>query len=456
VRTHPLLLTLCLLGAGCAGSAVLRAADSGDVDVLRKSLDARLKEGEVDADEARNIAERFMSRQIESADGTWAGLDGLASCAARFEGPLARRAELDDELAARAAMVRFEDGQLEPLAYARLLKSDEPHWRALAVRTLTLPEPEPGEASESDRAGLGRAGRWRRKLMTDLHTPVRRAALRAAADAADPHDAEAVLEAARLEPDRAARLDALRAAGAIGTRRTVLALADRWPRADEDERVAMVEAWTRTWRRSEEGCVESERSQAPCLAHERLWRTSQAGEGMASLYASLALLAGVAPDKADAHAGTAAAVVERTIDEGPARVREVAIAEAPLGWAHLLEAIVAAAKSPDDRVAAAALGRMTELGDKERKLALAKLRKLAKGEGVSAEAARRALVRARDRAVVPLLANDARAKSAQQRARAAERFGALGQVNETLALVADPNAHVRSRAVCALFEMDDG
>jgi hypothetical protein len=429
---------------------VLTAAESGDIDAFRARLRERLAAGEVDADEAQDIAERFTERQIETAEGPRGqrGLEGIQSCAARFDGALARRARGKDELAARAAMVRAEAGQLEPLAYARYVTHKEPHWRALGVRTLTLPEPEPSDEV------LGHAGRWRRKLMIDNYAEVRRAALRAAAQAGDRRDGRAVLEAARLDPDPQARLAAIAAAGAIGTREVVLALGDLWQRAEEEERLAIVAAWKTSYKKSEAPCAGSERAQGPCIAHERLANVSQTDKGMAAVAASLALLE-VTPDKADAQAGIASSVIERLIDEAPSRVRVAAIVSAPLSWPSLLEAIVDASKTSDERVQAAAFGRMTELGGKERTRALKALRKLARGEGESAEEARRALVAARDASVVPLLSGEARAKSAFSRGRAAERYAKLGAVDKALALLGDQDAHVRSRAACALVEMED-
>jgi hypothetical protein len=143
------------------------------------------------------------------------------------------------------------------------------------------------------------------------------------------------------------------------------------------------------------------------------------------------------------------------IDDASTRVRIEAILSAPLSWAHLLEAIVEAAKDHDDRVAAAAWSRLTELGGKERDEALVALRELAAGDGLAADRAKQALVNARDPEVVPLLASDVKAASAEQRAEAAERYARLGQVTQALGLVADRDAMVRARAACAILAIED-
>ena len=64
-------------------------------------------------------------------------------------------------------------------------------WRAVAARSLTLPAPT-GAAQDDP---LAWEGVWRRTLMVDPSAEVREAALRAAVDAADPGDVEALLEA---------------------------------------------------------------------------------------------------------------------------------------------------------------------------------------------------------------------------------------------------------------------
>src|SRR5262249_54158437 len=100
-------------------------------------------------------------------------------------------------------------------------------WRATAARAVV---------GEGD-------GPKRRTLILDGDQDVRIAALRASADVADAEDTSAVLEAARLDPHPLARTVAIRAAGAIGGERVVLALKDVWAGADEGSRHAIADAW---------------------------------------------------------------------------------------------------------------------------------------------------------------------------------------------------------------------
>jgi len=459
VPKRSLLALFLLVATGCGASAVMEAADAGDMKAFRARLTERLKEGEVDADEARDIAGRILGRQIEGAQGPVGRqeLDSLEECAPLVEASLSRRAAHNDELGAVAALIRVHAGLVEPMTYAPQLSRSEPLWRAAAARSLTMPAPPAAEADGEEAARLLRAGTWRRQLMVDPFRDVRLAALQAAVDAADPNDGAAVLEAARLDPHPPVKLTAIEAAGAIGTRQTVLGLADLWPTAGEKARVAIVGAWARAARKGQSvaGCADLGRTHPHCLAWRQLVRASESDDGQAGLVAALELIHDASPRGNSAAAQTAAAVVERLIDEAPTRIRVEAIASAPLSWAHLLEAIVAAAESEDDAVVVAALGRMTELGGKERDQALTGLREIAKGDLPPADAARQALVVARDGTVAPLLDQDARAKSAQQRAQSAAGFAKLGKVDKALALLGDQDPRVRIRAACAILGMED-
>jgi hypothetical protein len=448
-------LILSLGAAGCGGS-LYDAAGSGDLDAFRARVAERAKEGEVDADEARSVARRFMAHEIETAEGPTGkrGLESLEVCAVEFDSALAARADKDDELAALAALMRAEAGGLSPLSQKERVNDPTPYWRAVAARTLVVTTPSPSEASGSGR-GRAQAARWRRKLMLDPFLVVRRAAVRAAVDSADPRDGHAVLEAGRLDPDEGVRLSAIEAAGAIATRETVLGLKDLWVNADEKGRVAIVGAWNAAWRkRPDDRRCETPAQTGPCIAFQQLATVSQTDEGMPGLVAALELIHDARPDGATVEQAFAAAVVERRIDEAPSRIRVEAIASAPLAFPHLTEAIVEALGTPDDRVKVAAMSRMTELTPKERSRALKGLRKLARDKGVVGEAARRALVRAGDGQVRKLLAHDARAASALQRGRAAARYARIGAMNEALTLLADQDAHVRARAACAILGVD--
>ena len=447
-----LVATLVLLLAGC-GNAVITAAESGNMDDFRAKLGARVSQGDIDVDEAKDIARAMMERQIEGAKGPLGveNVESIEPCAERFDGALASRASHDDEVAAHATLLRQDKGQIAPMAYSELVDSKEAHWRAVAARSLTV------SAGDSEEAVKAR--KWRQKLMADTAKVVRLSAVRASAEAKDRMDTDHVLEAARLDPDPEVRLSAIAAAGAIGTREAVLGLRDVWEGSDHKGKIAIVHAWAGAWRKPfhEEGDeVECHvpAVHASCEAWHQLQRVSDMGSGMPALLASLELIHDVSPAKAETPEGNAAAVVERIIDKAAPRVRIEAIASAPIGWAHLLEAVVDASKAKEDRVAVAALERMLEL-EKERPEAIKKLQTIAKGRGLAARAARRVLAKAGDKTVTKLIEADAKAVSSTERREAAVDFAALGDATRAAAFLGDQDAHVRSEAVCAILSMED-
>jgi len=432
-----------------------------------------LADGELQPDEARDIAWRRARHEIEHATGTRdeSGLIQIGDCA-RFFGPaLTRRAAQNDELAAQAALLLMGAGIAPPLHFVSHLTSDQDLWRAAAARSLTtaspvgeqavpaaLPLPKSPASRRESSAGarrLARAAQWRRRLMLDPAEVVRRAALLAAADAADPADGRAVLEAARLDPDGEIRAIAIEAAAQIGTLQIVLALEDLWEIADEDDRLAIVAAWAAVMRRAERSsCVAQSRAPA-CVARRRLARVVETNEGsLVGVRAALELIHdGVAADDA---AGQAAGMLERAIDDAPTDARVEAIAGAPLSEAFLLEAIVEASAAQDEQVVVASLARLIELGDEKREESLEALRGHAKGSDEVADQAKLALVRAGDKKVLALLSGDAGAKSAETRADAASAYARLGAYAEVLKLLADKDATVRATAVCAILRASDG
>lgn len=446
------LAILLAFAAGC-GNAVISAANAGNMDDFRTKLDARVKQGDIDVGEAKDIARAMMSRQIEGAQGPLGveNVESIAPCAERFDGSLATRGSLEDEVGAHAILLRQQNGSVEPMAYSHMVDAKIDAWRAVAARSLSLPN----DATEEGK----KASKWRQQLMADTSRVVRLSAVRAAADAKDRMDTDAVLEAARLDPDPEVRLSAIAAAGAIGTREAVLGLKDIWANTNHEGKIAIVHAWATSWRkpfheRGEQIKCMQPTVHASCEAWHQLQRASDVGSGMPALLASLELIHDVSPAEAKVPEGNAAAVIERLIDKSSPRVRIEAIKSAPIGWARILEAVVDAAKADEDRVVVAALTRMLEL-EKERPEAIKKLQKIAKGNGLAARAARRSLAKAGDKSVVPLIEPKAKAVSGTERSEAAVDFALLGEANRAAAFLADADPKVRSDAVCAILEMED-
>ncbi|MBI4703142.1 MAG: hypothetical protein HY744_18650 [Deltaproteobacteria bacterium] len=432
MRALQLLLVLGAL-VGCAPPALIRAAQSGDLDAFRTQLGERLRVDGVSAAEAERVAVAFARGSVERA----AGRDGerflaaLASCApllGRDEIALAleRRAALADELAARAALVRVAAGLAAPLAYAAQVTSAEPAWRAAAARSLAVaPVDAEGE----------RAGAWRRRLLLDLFRDVREAAAQAASAPRDPADRGPLFDAARRDPDTQVRRAAIAALGAAGGRDVVLSLKDLWPGATAQGRQAILGAWAAP------ACVE-----AGGIGQLRRV-VEQEGSGLAVVAARqlLAVPAGSADQEA------AVGVLLRAVAEGTTAARTAAIAAVPLGGAEIAKALDKAAEAPDELVAVAALSRLTELAP-SRDRALARLSELARRDGAVGRRARAALVRAGAQAVLPLLEADVRSPSHIERADAARAYARLGQPGRALHLLGDADASVRLAAACALAE----
>src|SRR5688572_11102625 len=92
---------------GCGASPALRAAEEGNLPELKRAIADELRRGELDADEARDIARTVASAEAEHAAGP-VGADRireLQACAREIEGAFERRAETNDEVGAAAALV---------------------------------------------------------------------------------------------------------------------------------------------------------------------------------------------------------------------------------------------------------------------------------------------------------------------------------------------------------------
>jgi HEAT repeat protein len=285
----------------------------------------------------------------------------------------------------------------------------------------------------------------RRRLIADPDEEVRRNALHAAIEAADPEDTEAVIEAARVDPSPAARTEAIRAAGALGGARVVLALKDLWPRAEGPVREAIVEAWSarRTLesggRRELGWVIDTQRGVPAVLAAAAVVRAG--GEGSAE----------------------AAGAVERAIKDGPTADRLRAIELAPFDLPSVREALAKAESDPDEAVAAAAMGRRLEApvnkggaggSGADRDALVAKLLPIASGTGTGASVARAVLARARVAQVVPILERDGTAADAGTRAEAGRSLAVAGDLGRAAVVAADPEPRVRVAVACAILHPD--
>ncbi|HZF51882.1 MAG TPA: HEAT repeat domain-containing protein [Polyangiaceae bacterium] len=430
---------------GCGASPALRAAEDGNLPELKRAIEGEARRGELDADEARDIARTIAAAEAENAAGS-VGADRireLLPCAKEIAGSLERRAEVNDEVGAVAALGLLEEGlvsleEIGPRALAAanarasggaggLEAAAAAAWRAVRARSLK----EPGDGQE------------RRRSMLDGDEGVRVAAIRAAVDAADPSDTDALIEAARVDPNPLARTLAVRALGAIGGERVVLALKDIWALADEPRRQVITTSWAAP------GAIEAG-------GRRELLLVAETQKGTLSIAAAIAL-----GRVGGAGSASAIGVLARAIEAGPTRDRIYAINVSPLHAQPIREAILKAQADTDEAVALAAIARRLETlgeggakpGTPERKAIVAKLLKIAASDSPLAMRARGSLARARVREVIPLLERQVTSKSVDAREAAGLSLARMGEgeLPRAVVLVADPEPRVRTSVACAIL-----
>jgi hypothetical protein len=423
---------------GCGASPALRAAEEGNLPELKRAIADEVRRGDLDADEARGIARTVASAEAENAAGP-VGADRireLLPCAKEIQGALERRAEANDEVGAVAAFGLLEEGlatpeELGPRALsaagaagsAKVGDTAAAAWRAVRARSLTAP----GQGQE------------RRRWMLDGDEGVRVAALRAAVDAAEASDTEALIEAARLDPNQLARTLAIRALGAIGGERVVLALKDIWAFVDEPRRQVITTAWAAP-RAIEAG------------GRRELLVVAETQKGTLGIAAAIALVR-----VGGAGSASALGVLARAIEAGTTRDRIFAINVSPLTAQPIREAVVKAQADSDEAVAIAAISRRVEASGAgsakppERAALVAKLLKMASGDSALAARARGSLARARVREVIPLLERDLASRSVSAREAAGLSLAGMGELPRAVVLVADPEPRVRTSVACSIL-----
>ena len=433
--TFALTALFVLFTAGCGGGPALRAAEQGDLAGVRKI--ASTNGAEIDADEARGIAQAILKREIAQAKGEEGvkKLRELPSCAVALRDALEARGASRDEVAAVATLMRFDaqaldhEGLGEAAKTALATPGASSMWRAVDARSLIGAD----------------SGARRRSLFLDGDQAVRVGALEAAYDATDPSDVEGLLEAARLDPYPEARTAAISAAGNIGGERVVHALGDMFVHASEDERLTILGAWASPRAFGVGG-------------RDKLVRVMETESGPAQIAA-----AGVLVRRPGASGEQATSVLAKAVETGSTRERVFAIRAALLELAPVRAAVLKAQDDPDADVSLAALERSLELypgsGDgakpKERAEVVKKLMVVAKTSGVRALLARGTLARAGVQDVVPLLKDDAKSENGQARKAAGSSLVAMGMHGPAAVLAADQDEHVRTGVACALLRKVD-
>lgn len=406
------------LNLACTSSAAVKAAEKGDYAALQRHLADGMKSGSLDGGEVRAIAEAVARRELSSAQGddSKTRVRELRACAAQTRDLLEERSAKEDEGAALAALTLLDERLARPSRWRERARHEAPHWRAVGARSLI----------ETDQ------GEERRALFADLFTPVRQAAFRAAVDAVDPKDQALLLEAVRLDPDEDVRITAARGVGSLGGEGAVLALKDRWASSSEPVRLSILRAW-------------GARASYTTGGRDQLFWAAEHEQGGPSLVASLILLRNPGSDADVGRGGFL-----RAMDGGVAQTRVMAIQLADLGDEAQRTLVEKASEDGEGPVRVAALSRLTERKEhKER--ALTELGAIAAGDSTERNAARSALVKARDRRVVQLLAEDTRAQEPGVRAWAAGELASMKEFPHAAQPLADAEASVRTRVACAIL-----
>jgi hypothetical protein len=443
MRHRAWLATVVGLCISCGPSRVVETALYGDLAALKAEISRAQRAGELDSAEVADLADAVARREIRSSSGRGAAdrVHQAQGCAGAVRAELEERSHKADDPGAAAALVLLEAGLVDGRAYfRRYANAASAPWRAVGARASTR---------RSD-------GDVRRRLFADPDERVRRAALRAALSLRDPNDLEALLEAARLDPDANCRSLASRAAGAIGGERAVLALRDRWARIDETERLTVIEAWALPASYATGGKAQ-------------LVRVAEKETGLLAIASANALIAA----ESDA-SGTALRVLVRAVGQGTTEERRLAIALVPLfdpgeggrSLPAVVEALVAAAEHDDLAVRVSALARLGERPER-RSQALAKLRAMAAGQSArraetaneagkeeSARRARLALADASDRSVEAALRVDLGSSLVPHRREAALGLIRLGRLPSAATVLGDDDPSLRMEVACAILAAD--
>jgi hypothetical protein len=418
-------LCLVLLAVpACGPTPPARTALQGNLAELRRDIQRAQQAGKLDHDAVVDLAQAVGERELTSAEGRNGALRvrSLRSCARPLRTAMERRARAEDDVAAELTLILLETRVAQPTPLLeRHARSTSAAWRAVAARAAERP-------IDTD---------MRKAFFVDPDERVRRSAFHAALSARDPSELEALLEAARVDPDPQNQSLAIRAAGAIGGERAVLALKDLWARADDTTRIAIVDAWTAQASFDAGGARE-------------LALAAEGGGGLAAVSASYALARAGGPDSVAAKAR-----LRRNILDGSDDEKRLALNVAPMD-PETEAALVKASKEASPELRVVALTRLSAL-EPRREDSLRALRELATAKASSESELRAqsdalsALAQAGDSSVQPTLVKDLRAKELDKRSRAARGLTSLGDYGNAATALADDDANLRSEIACSVL-----
>lgn len=416
-------LCAALLGA-CGPKPPARTALVGNLAELKRDIQSAQRAGKLDRSAVVDLAQAVAERELTSAEGPSGAqrVRSLRSCAQPLRTAMQRRARTDDDVAAELTLILLETHAANKVELLnRYARSERGAWRAVAARAAD-------RAIDTD---------MRKAFFVDPDERVRRAALGTALEVHDASELEALLDAARVDPDPQSQSLAIRAAGAIGGERAVLALKDIWARADDATRIAIVDAWA------------SRASFAAGGARE-LVVAAESGGGLAAVSASYALARTPGPDAVAAHAR-----LRRYIEGGSDDEKRLALSVAPLNG-ETEAAVAQAAKDAPPELRVVALTRLTSV-EARRTDALRALRELESAKASSETElraqrdARSVLAQVGDTSVKASLIKALSDPAVAVRSRAARGLAHLGDYSDAATALADDEPSLRSELACLVL-----
>ena len=415
-RLASLLCTSFLL-LGCAPRGPVRAALHSDLPTLQRAVAQAEREGQLDSATVRELADAVARRELQSAKGQSGvrRVRSLRACARPLLPALRERSGQQDEIGAEAMLVRLAQNDVSASGlFERHRSATSGAWRAVAARAALEPRDVPS----------------RRRWFLDPDERVRRAAFEAALAAPDPTDLDPVLEAFRLDPDPLSRSLAARVAGAIGGERSVLGLQDRFTRADEPGRLAILDAWAMKASLEHGGARE-------------LRKVAELRRGVVSVSAAQALL------RTGDRDGSLVGLLLMAITHGSEVEQRLAITWIPVADARVLPALKVAAAHANAEVRVLALARLLEVPAEAPGAQRSLRAMLAKRE--AAAATRAALAAAGDKSIIAALRSEVKQGHPFRRPQAALALYQLGDAPGAAWALVDADAGVRTTTACGVL-----
>lgn len=410
---------------GCAAPRVVKTALHGDLGSLKREIAASQAAGHLGPSEFRALARAIAGREVRSAQGRDAleRLRDVRSCAGELLPILKDRAQSNDEVGAAATLLLIEQGKgsLGHLA-EQYLSSQDGAWRAVGTRAAVAPE----------------FGQLRQVRLVDSDQRARRGALlatwlvpRGPASALRGDSLDAVVEAARLDPDPTSRVIATRVLGAVGGESQVLHLEDHWARADDTVRSAILLAWA-TPKSFESG------------GERELVRVMETEPSLLALEAAELLL----ERNSASNAPVARARLLRALEEGTTEERRFVVLSKQLSGTDFLGLLKKLRKDHDRQVRILVLARLLDAQDASAK---SELLELAKGDNDLGFQARAALAVVGEPSIAPALERQLLAKHSRQRRLAALSLVRLGLFAKAAPALGDDDPRVRTQVACAVL-----